>query len=85
MSLICIAANAEDPPPLPGDAPSAAQLMAVSAVSQLTVASSPVRSAPVQSSYALERRAKHEHRAVDTAPAQVLLDIVFYYYTCGAR
>ncbi|CAK1544775.1 unnamed protein product [Leptosia nina] len=46
------------------DSPSTAQLKPVSAVSQITVASSPVRSAPVQSSYALERR-KHEHRPPD--------------------
>ncbi|KPJ16241.1 hypothetical protein RR48_08246 [Papilio machaon] len=48
----------------------AAQLKPVAAVSQLTVASAPVRSAPAQSSHALDRRARHEHhhRALDTAP-----------------
>ncbi|VVC91187.1 unnamed protein product, partial [Leptidea sinapis] len=38
------------------ESPSTAQLKAVAAVSQITVASAPVRSAPVQNSYALERR-----------------------------
>ncbi|XP_034825710.1 ankyrin repeat and BTB/POZ domain-containing protein 2 isoform X2 [Maniola hyperantus] len=62
--------NIEEQPPTSPDTPSAAQLKPVSAVSQITVASAPVRSAPVQSSYALERRVKHEHRPVETAPAQ---------------
>ncbi|XP_072942209.1 ankyrin repeat and BTB/POZ domain-containing protein 2 isoform X2 [Epargyreus clarus] len=56
----------EEPPPTSPDNPSGAQLKPVSAVSQITVASAPVRSAPVQSSYALDRRAKHEHRPVET-------------------
>lgn len=53
--------------PQPASEVNTAQLKAVSAVSQLTVASSPVRSAPAQSSYALERRPKHDHhhRPVD--------------------
>ncbi|KAJ0179613.1 hypothetical protein K1T71_005325 [Dendrolimus kikuchii] len=61
----------EDSPQPSQDTPSTAQLKPVSAVSQLTVASSPVRSAPAQSSYALERRAPkhdHHHRPVDTVP-----------------
>ncbi|CAH0721393.1 unnamed protein product, partial [Brenthis ino] len=62
--------NIEDQPPTSPETPSGAQLKPVSAVSQITVASSPVRSAPVQSSYALERRTKHEHRPVETAPIQ---------------
>ncbi|XP_026491591.2 ankyrin repeat and BTB/POZ domain-containing protein 2 isoform X1 [Vanessa tameamea] len=62
--------NVEDQPPTSPEAPTAAQLKPVSAVSQITVASSPVRSAPVQSSYALERRTKHDHRPVETAPVQ---------------
>lgn len=59
---ILFSAQIEDSPqPLP-EVASTAQLKAVSAVSQLTVASSPVRSAPAQSSYALERRVpKHDH------------------------
>ncbi|XP_038213028.1 ankyrin repeat and BTB/POZ domain-containing protein 2 isoform X3 [Zerene cesonia] len=60
--------NPEDQQPAIEDSPSTAQLKPVSAVSQITVASAPVRSAPVQSSYALERR-KHDHRP-DDAPTQ---------------
>ncbi|XP_060800643.1 ankyrin repeat and BTB/POZ domain-containing protein 2 [Amyelois transitella] len=47
-----------------------AQLKTVSAVSQLMVTSSPVKTVP-QSSYALERRAKqeHHHRSLETVPA----------------
>ncbi|XP_049864834.1 ankyrin repeat and BTB/POZ domain-containing protein 2 isoform X2 [Pectinophora gossypiella] len=61
----------EDPAPTSPETPGTAQLKPVSAVSQLTVASAPVRSAPAQSSYALERRAPkhdHHHRPVDTVP-----------------
>ncbi|XP_059059495.1 ankyrin repeat and BTB/POZ domain-containing protein 2 [Achroia grisella] len=61
----------EEPPAVTSETPSTAQLKAVSAVSQLTVASAPVRSAPAQSSYALERRPKHDHhhRSLETVPA----------------
>ncbi|CAB3235637.1 unnamed protein product [Arctia plantaginis] len=63
--------NLEETPQPPAEGPSCAQLKAVSAVSQLTVASAPVRSAPAQNSYALERRPPkqdHHHRPVETAP-----------------
>ncbi|XP_050679803.1 ankyrin repeat and BTB/POZ domain-containing protein 2 isoform X2 [Leptidea sinapis] len=66
-----------DPPSKPNpeetqepESPSTAQLKAVAAVSQITVASAPVRSAPVQNSYALERRVKTEQTIAEPAPAQ---------------
>ncbi|CAG9563213.1 unnamed protein product [Danaus chrysippus] len=49
---------------------SVAQLKPVTAVSGSTAASTPVRSAPAQSSLALERR-KHEHRSVDSSHIQL--------------
>ncbi|CAG5005896.1 unnamed protein product [Parnassius apollo] len=64
--------NHEDPAPTSTDSPSTAQLKPVTAVSHITVASSPVRSAPPQSSYALERRAPkhdHHHRSMESVPA----------------
>lgn len=67
----------EELPPSATEAPGTAQLKPVTAVSQLTVASAPVRSAPAQSSYALERRTPkhdHHHRPVETVqPVQVKL------------
>lgn len=69
----------EDVPQPSQDTPSTAQLKPVSAVNQLTVASSPVRSAPAQSSYALERRAPkhdHHHRPVDTVPP---VQVCYFY------
>lgn len=67
----------EELPPSSTETPGTAQLKPVTAVSQLTVASAPVRSAPAQSSYALERRVPkhdHHHRPVETVqPVQVKL------------
>ncbi|KAI8440616.1 hypothetical protein MSG28_001835 [Choristoneura fumiferana] len=50
----------------------AVALKAVGAVSPLTAASAPVRGAPAQSSYALERRPRHDHhhRPPDPPPPQ---------------
>ncbi|CAH4036159.1 unnamed protein product [Pieris brassicae] len=56
--------NPEDSRTEAPEAPSGAQLKAISAVSPVTAASTPVKSAPALSSYALERR-KHD-RPADT-------------------
>ncbi|XP_063530330.1 ankyrin repeat and BTB/POZ domain-containing protein 2 [Cydia strobilella] len=76
------ARRASTPPPVDPDnkpltshkesANGAVTLKTVSGVSPLTAASAPVRGAPPQTSYALERRPRHDHhhRPPDTQPAQ---------------
>ncbi|KAG7305808.1 hypothetical protein JYU34_009955 [Plutella xylostella] len=62
---------AAEEPPCPD---AGAQLKPVCAPSQLTVQSTPVRCAPVQSSYGLEKRSKEDLRPAESLPQNVVRD-----------